>query len=144
MEIATMGKILVKVRITNLGDWLNSKQALLGPEQVRSIEVEDAIVDPSAEFISLPKRMIQKLDLDNVATRTMTTAAGDVVCKIYYAARIEIQGRECTLHVREVPDTCPVLVGNLALGAMDFVVDPIKQQVIGNPAHGGKEMIELY
>jgi hypothetical protein len=88
--------------------------------------------------------MIEQLGLQEVATRSSTTVAGNGPCKINYGARLEIQGRECTLHVTEVPDTYPVLIGNLALGAMDFVVDPVSQQVIGNPAYGGQEIIELY
>ena len=44
----------------------------------------------------------------------------------------------------EVPDDCPVLVGLIPLEALDFVVDPVNQQLIGNPAHGGEQMVELY
>lgn len=44
----------------------------------------------------------------------------------------------------EVPDDCPVLVGQIPLEALDFVIDPIGQQLIGNPAHGGEHIIELY
>ncbi len=144
MVTQTMGRTLVKARISNLGDWLNAKAGTLKPEQIRSIEVEDALVDTRAKFISLPKWMIEQLGLQEIATRFATTVVGEGPCQINYPARLEIQGRECTLHVTEVPDTYPVLIGNLALGAMDFVVDPVKQQVIGNPAHGGQEIIELY
>jgi clan AA aspartic protease len=144
METQTMGKTLVRARITNIRDLLNAKAGALAPDQVRSIEVEDAVVDTGAKYISLPARMIEQLGLELFATRSAITAAGRVPCKIYYAARLEIQGRECTVEVTEVPDTCPVLIGYLALKAMDFVVDPVKQQVIGNPAHGGQEIIELY
>jgi hypothetical protein len=30
------------------------------------------------------------------------------------------------------------------LELLDFVVDPVHQRLIGNPAHGGEQMIELY
>jgi hypothetical protein len=31
-----------------------------------------------------------------------------------------------------------------ALGILDFVMDPVNQKLIGNPAHDGKHIIELY
>ena len=43
-----------------------------------------------------------------------------------------------------LPDDCPVLIGQVPLELMDFVVDPNSQRLIGNPAHGGVEMLELY
>jgi hypothetical protein len=43
-----------------------------------------------------------------------------------------------------VPDDCPVLIGQVPLELLDFVVDPGGQRLIGNPAHGGEHIIELY
>ena len=51
METQTMGKTLVKARITNLNDWLNVKSGILKSEQVRFIEVENAVVDTGAKFV---------------------------------------------------------------------------------------------
>ena len=48
------------------------------------------------------------------------------------------------MDVTELPDECPVLIGQLPLEALDFVVDPVNQRLIGNPAHGGEHIIELY
>ena len=43
----------------------------------------------------------------------------------------------------EVPDDCPVLIGQVPLGLLDFVVDPAGPRLIGNPAHGGEQILEL-
>ena len=48
------------------------------------------------------------------------------------------------MDVTELPDGCPVLIGQIPLEAMDFVVDMPSRSVIGNPAHGGEHVIELY
>src|SRR5437762_5033475 len=69
MDTNTMGKTVVKARITNLNDMLNAKIGLLSPDQVRSIEVEDALVDTGARLMSMPKRLIQQLGLVHLATR---------------------------------------------------------------------------
>ena len=44
----------------------------------------------------------------------------------------------------EVPNNVPVLIGQLPLEHLDFVVDLRSQSLIGNPAHGGEHMYELY
>jgi hypothetical protein len=43
-----------------------------------------------------------------------------------------------------LPEGSPVLIGQVPLELLDFVVDPENQRLIGNPAHGGVQMIEMY
>jgi hypothetical protein len=63
---------------------------------------------------------------------------------MYEAVRLTIQGRSCTMDVMEVPDDVPVLIGQLPLEHLDFVVDLRNQALVGNPAHGGEHIYELY
>ena len=77
-------------------------------------------------------------------TKSARTAAGSVTLQVYGTVRLTIQGRDCTCDAVEIPDDCPVLIGKIPVGLLDFVVDPIGQQLIGNPAHGGEQIIELY
>jgi hypothetical protein len=44
----------------------------------------------------------------------------------------------------EVPDGVPVLIGQIPLEALDLVVDLRGRRLIGNPAHGGEHVLELY
>jgi hypothetical protein len=37
-----------------------------------------------------------------------------------------------------------VLIGQVPLELLDFVVDPRGQKLIGNPEHGGEQMIEIF
>jgi hypothetical protein len=46
--------------------------------------------------------------------------------------------------VLDLPDDVPVLIGQIPLEYLDFVVDPQTRRLIGNPAHGGEQMYELY
>ena len=48
MEIATMGKVLVAARIENLADLLKTREGVVRPEEVRSVEVANALVDTVA------------------------------------------------------------------------------------------------
>jgi hypothetical protein len=63
---------------------------------------------------------------------------------MFEAVRLTIQGRTCTMDVMEVPDSVPVLIGQLPLEHLDFVIDVRSRSLIGNPAHGGEHMYELF
>jgi len=142
METTIMGKVFATAKIENLADLYEAKKKELDAAQVRSVEVSDALVDTGATMLSLPKHLIEKLGLSQYRTRRIRTSAGTVDCNVYDAVRLTIQGRDCTQDVAEVPDDCPVLIGQLPLEALDFVVDLKEQKLIGNPEHHGEFMIE--
>jgi len=144
MGSETMGRVIVSATIENLGDWHNLQRGFLPPDQVRRVEVPDALVDTGASIVSLPKRLIDQLGLTPLRTRMVRTSAGTRMTQVYGTVRLTIQGRDCPTDVAEVPDDCPVLIGQVPLEMMDFVVDPVGQRVIGNPAHGGEQVYELY
>jgi len=143
-ETAEMGRVLVTAKIDNLGDLYEVERGRITADEVRSITVENALVDTGASNLSLPKSMIEHLGLMPLLDRPMRTANGIRVFKIFGAVRVHIQGRDCTIDVTEVDDDCPVLVGQVALELMDWVIDMKSHRLIGNPDHGGKWMQELY
>jgi predicted aspartyl protease len=144
MGIDTMGRVTVTAKVENLGDLFLASKGLLPPDQVRSIEVSDALVDTGATILSLPKSTIEKLGLDLRRTRTAVTSAGTQNVNVYGAVRLTVEGRDCLMDVSEVPDECPVLIGQIPLELLDFVVDMQGRRLIGNPAHGGEQMLEMY
>lgn len=144
METEVMGRVAVPVIIENEYDRYEVSQGRRKPEEIRRIEVPDALVDTGARMLSLPRRMIEQLGLQHTGTREATTAAGKIAFDIYGLVQLTIYDRQCPLDVAALPDDCPVLVGQIPLERLDFVVDPVNQRVIGNPAHGGKYMIEMY
>ena len=48
------------------------------------------------------------------------------------------------MDVLEVPDGVPALIGQIPLEYLDFVVDPQSRTLIGNPAHGGEHVMEMF
>jgi predicted aspartyl protease len=144
MEILTMGKVVVSAKIENLADAIRLDAGDISDDQVRTIEVDDALVDTGATFLSLPKRQIAALGLKLHRTRTARTAGGVMSFGIYEAVRLTVQDRDCVIEVCELPDSCPPLIGQIPLEALDFVVDPVGQKLIGNPDHNGEQMIEIF
>ncbi len=143
MGIETMGKVLVPATIENLDDLFAVEKGLLPDGGVRRVEVEDALVDTGATGLLMPKRWISLLGLGPVRSRPGRTIAGHVALQVYRAVRLTIQGRDCISDVAEIADEFPVIVGQVPLELMDWVVDPGRRQLIGNPEHGGAYMMEV-
>jgi predicted aspartyl protease len=143
MRTDAMGRVLTAVRIENSEDLWAAKRGLIGPEEVRTLEVDDALVDSGATLLSVPTRLIRELGLERVASKRVSSSIGPGEADIYSAVRLTIQGRSCTMDVMEVPDGVPVLVGQLPLEHLDFVIDMRNHTLIGNPAHGGEHVYEL-
>lgn len=144
MESAIMGKTEVPAKIERLDDLFAARNGQISSEQVRRLDVANALVDTGAKFLSLPKRYVEQLGLQYVRTQRFLTTAGVVTRDIYEPVRLTVQGRDCVIEVAELPDECSVLIGFFPLELLDFVADPSGQRLIGNPAHGGENMAEEY
>ena len=144
MELDTMGRVFTEATLENLGDLLEVQRGLRSPDQARRITVTDALVETGATGLSLTTRLIRQLGLTKRYDKRVTTSAGLGTAALYEAVRLTIQGRDGTVDVMEVPDNVPVLVGQIPLEFLDFVIDTRSQRRIGNPAHGGEQILEMY
>ncbi|MEX0704231.1 MAG: retropepsin-like aspartic protease [Planctomycetales bacterium] len=144
METETMGRVVTQATVENLQDLWDVDRGMLQPEEVRSIAVDDALVDTGATTLALPRRFIEQLGLRKTYEKRATSSQGLTVVNVYDAVRLTIGDRFCTVDVIEVPDEGPVLIGQISLEMLDYVVDLQSRKLIGNPAHGGEQMLELY
>jgi len=139
-----MGKVNVAAIVENVGDLYQVHQGLIPPGSVRRVEVADALVDTGATSLSMPGRMIEQLGLLFLREKQARTSAGVVTVRVFGGARLTVEDRNCTIDVTELSEDCPVLIGQIPLESLDFVVDLASRKLIGNPAHGGEHIIELY
>jgi len=140
----TMGRVLTAATIENLGDLVEVERGNRSADKVRRIAVNDALVDTGSTTLALPSRLIVQLGLHKVYERRARSTRGTDLVAVYQAVRLTIQGRFCTVDTMEVPDDVPVLIGQIPLEMLDFVVDPQGCRLIGNPAHQGEHILELY
>jgi clan AA aspartic protease len=143
LERRDMGRVTAEITVENLKDLWDARDGRIADAAVRKASIADALVDTGATFLSLPTSVIQQLGLQKSSQRRIMTSKGPAKSDVYDTVRLTIQGRSCHQDVMEVPDGVPALVGQLPLEALDFVVDPINQKVIGNPAHGGEQIYDL-
>jgi predicted aspartyl protease len=139
-----MGRVLTEATIENLQDLWDSERGLISKDEIRRLDLTDALVDTGATLVSLPTRMIRQLGLNKTGEKRVTSSTGGGVADLYSAVRLTIQGRWCTMDVMEVPDSVPPLIGQIPLEHLDFVIDPRSRRLIGNPEHGGEHVYELF
>lgn len=144
MENTTMGRVTVAAKIENLDDLNRAQRGEIPAEAVRSIEVNDALVDTGATRLSMPHSLTQQLGLMQFKSDRARTANGVRDFGLYGAVRLTVQGRYCILDVADLPDGSHVLIGQVPLELMDWVVDPQGRQLIGNPEHGGEWMSDMF
>lgn len=139
-----MGRVTTEILVENTGDLWDLKNGRVADAAVRRVTVSNALVDTGATRLSLPTAVIHQLGLSQVATKRVTASSGPTTAGMYEAVRLTIMGRSCTMDVMEVPDGVPALVGQIPLEHLDFVVDLRNQKLIGNPAHNGEHVYEMY
>lgn len=143
-EVAEMGRVVVPAVVENLFDQMDAARGRIPTDQVRRIEIPDALVDTGATYLCLPSSEIASLGLDPVSERSIRTASGPRTAKIYGPVKFLVQERFCNTDVVELPNGVPTLIGQVPLELMDFVVDPPNRRLIGNPEHGGEWAAEVY
>ena len=144
METDTMGRVTVTARIENLFDILMSARGLLPADEVRFVDVNDAIVDIGRYDALDPVEARSPIGSATHSVLEDGNECGRFEWPDLWDGGLAVQDRECTVDVAELPDHCPVLIGRIPLALLDFVVDFSGHRLIGNPAHGGTQMIELY
>ncbi len=125
-----MGQVKVDFELINILD-KNKKITATG------------IIDTGATLLCLPKKMIEKLELEFIRDVDIRTTNGKVKRRIYGGARIFIKNRSATVDVVEIDDDLPPLIGVVALEVMDFVVYPDKLDIFPNPEHNNEYMIDM-
>ena len=140
-----MGRVVVPAKIENIVELYNAEQGLIPADQVHRLDIPDALVDTGSTHLCMPKRLIEQIGFTKpVTTANVQTTRGAAVSNIYGPVRLTIEGRFCTIDVAEVAEGRPVLIGQVPLELLDYVVDPKRNRLIGNPAHGGVQMFEQY
>lgn len=140
--IGFMGKVIIKIKLTNLSD-LFVKQRKLSTAKPREVEVE-ALVDAGAAGLCLKRSVIRALGLEKLETIVTQTSTRPAEGAVYEPVQLAIQGRQGTFDVLDVGENAPNSVGQIPLFFLDFVVDSKNRKLIGTPEHGGQWMTEQY
>lgn len=139
-----MGRVVTEITVESVQDLLDADRGMIQREAVRRVVIADALVDTGATSLGLPHRVIELLGLKKIGDKRATTASGTQTFSLYGPIQLTIQGRAMPIDAVEIPDEAPALVGQIPLEALDFVIDMQTHRLIGNPAHGGEHMLEMF
>jgi clan AA aspartic protease len=126
MEI-TMGKVLTTLTIINRADQIRAKDGTISSNQVRTLTLENVLVDTGATTLCLPSAAIATLGLELLKEVDVSTANGISQAKIFQDAKISLCGREGTFECLELPGGRDALLGVIPLEALGLELDLQKQ-----------------
>lgn len=118
-----MGKVLTTLTVTNRIDEASAARGLMPPEQVRSVTLQDVLVDTGATTLCLPAAVIAQLGLDLLKEVEVSTATGVSKARIFQDAKISLLGREGTFECLELPGGRNALLGVIPLEALGLEPD---------------------
>ncbi len=143
-DAETMGRITTRLIITNRADQIRAEDGTISPEAVRSVALDDVLVDTGATTLCLPRDTIAALGLRLLREAVAETATGSTAMRIFQDAKISLLGREGTFECVELPEGRPPLLGVVPLEMLGAELDLQKQELRLLPMTPGQSYFMLY
>ncbi|MEO1298432.1 MAG: aspartyl protease family protein [Cyanobacteria bacterium J06636_16] len=124
-----MGKILTTLTVTNRIDAGAAERDLLPDDQIRSVKLDNVVVDTGATTLCLPPEVISQLGLKLLKEVNVATANGFSKARIFRDAEISLLGREGTFECLELPGERDPLLGVIPLEALGIELDLQNQKL---------------
>ena len=118
-----MGKVTTTLAIQNLIDQADAERGMIPVEQIRSVILENVLVDTGATTLCLPKDVIARLGLRILKQVVVETATGISEARIFQDAKISLCGREGTFECLELPEGKTPLLGVIPMEMLGIEVD---------------------
>jgi predicted aspartyl protease len=119
----SMGKVLTTLTVKNRIDEANAAKGLIPSDQIRSITLNNVLVDTGATTLCLPSAAIAQLGLELLKEVDVATATGFSKARIFQDAKISLCGREGTFECLELPGGRDALIGVIPLEALGLEPD---------------------
>ena len=119
-----MGQVLTKITVTNRIDRVMAERGFISAEEVRSVILDNVVVDTGATLLFLPAPIISQLGLIQVGERDVETSAGIKNGRIFADAQIIVEGREGRFDCLELPEgVSAVLLGVIPMEELGLEPD---------------------
>jgi len=125
-----MGKVTTTLIITNRIDQANAEDGIIPTDRVRSITLDNVLVDTDATTLCLPANVIAQLGLKLLKEVVIQIATGISTARIFQDAKISLLGREGTFECLELPAGSNALLGVIPMEALGIEVDLKNQRLI--------------
>jgi predicted aspartyl protease len=137
-----MGVVTTTITVANLVDEILAERGFIPAEQVRSVIIENVLVDTGATRLCLPANIIAQLGLPFAEEIDVRTAVGLQKARLFKRVSLAIAGRKGEFTCTELPGGEDPLVGLIPLEELGLQPDVIHQQLVVLPDRG-KETYHL-
>lgn len=128
-----MGKVTTTIAIANRIDQVKAEEGLIVPEQIRSVTLQNVLVDTGATTLCLPPDIIAQLGLKPLKEVKVNTALGATTTRVFQDAKISLLGREGTFDCLELTASKRSLLGVIPLEMLGIEIDLKNQRLIVLP-----------
>ncbi|MEG3990532.1 aspartyl protease [Microcoleus sp. S28C3] len=124
LQAKQMGQVITTITVTNRIDRVMAEREFISAEEVRSVMLDNVVVDTGATLLSLPAPIISQLGLIQVGERDVETSAGIKKGRIFADAQIIVEGREGRFDCLELPEgVSAVLLGVIPMEELGLEPD---------------------
>jgi clan AA aspartic protease len=136
-----MGIVHTEITLENAGDVLNAERGIIQEQQVHRMTV-NAMVDTGAWTLAINEKTRKKLGLRIRRSQTSTLADGSAASyQLTEPVLVHWKNREAVCSAILLPDANDILLGAIPLEAMDLIIHPLREEVVG--AHGDEALYTL-
>lgn len=135
-----MGKVYTTLTVTNRADQILAEAGVISDDAIRSIQLDNVLVDTGATTLCLTPEAIARLGLKLLKEVDVATAQGIGRARIFRDATLSLQGREGTFECLELPGGRDNLLGVIPLEALGLEPDLRNQRLNVLPS----ESIDTY
>jgi clan AA aspartic protease len=123
------GKIYTSLTLIDRADQIRAEDGTVSGDRIRSITLDNVLVDTGATTLCLLPEVIARLGLQLLKEVDVATAQGIGKARIFRDATIIIEGREGTFECLELPRGQNNLLGVIPLEALELEPDLCAQKL---------------
>jgi predicted aspartyl protease len=138
-----MGKIYTTITVINRADQILAAAAVISPDQIRSLTLENVLVDKGATTLCLVPEVVSRLGLQLLKEVDVATAKGIGKARIFRDATLIIAGREGTFECLELPGGQNNLLGVIPLEALGLEPDLRSQKLRVLPTESNETYLTI-
>lgn len=132
----SMGKVTTTLTITNRIDQILAERGFIRADQIRSLTLDDVLVDSGATRLCLPANIISDLGLVLQGEVDVKIAVGVQKVRVFRELSLAVEGREGTFNCIELPADADPLLGLIPLEDLGLEPDLQNQQLRILPLEG--------
>lgn len=136
-----VGKVHTRLTVTNRADEIRATSGLIREVEVRTITLDDVLVDTGATTLCLPQDLVEALGLQLLEQVSVATATGITTARVYEDAKLSLYGRTGTFDCIALPEGTQPLLGVIPLERLGLEPGLQNQRLRVLPDHGRQTYI---